>query len=112
MSVPLRRRMLLVDLDQARLNELIANPAEGLNVEIKRWLDPDQPEGIAKIVRAALSIRNRNGGYLIIGFDDKTLQPDIVGAPKEVRASFHLDKMQRLISDFASEPFEIAVGFG
>jgi hypothetical protein len=102
-----------MNFDQARIDELVAAPREGLNVEIKRWLDPDEPDGIAKIVKAALAIRNRNGGYIVIGFDDKSLQPDQVGRPpQDVRGTFHLDKIQGLISAFASEPFEIAVGFG
>lgn len=64
-------------IDQSQIDELVARPSEGLNVEVKTWIDPDAPDGMAKIVRAALALRNRNGGYLLIGFDDKTLQPDI-----------------------------------
>jgi hypothetical protein len=102
-----------VNFDQGRIDELVAAPREGLNVEIKRWFDPDEPDGIAKLVRAALAIRNRNGGYMLIGFDDKSLQPDQVGRPpQDVRGTFHLDKIQGLISAYASEAFEIAVGFG
>jgi hypothetical protein len=54
---------------------------------------------------------NRNGGFLIIGFDDKTLQPDPANAPKDVQASFRQDIIQALISRYASVPFEIRVRF-
>jgi hypothetical protein len=90
---------------------MVNRPVESLAVEIKRWIDPDQPEGIAMIVRAALALRNHGGGYLVIGFDNKTLEPDRNNVPSNVRVLFHIDKIQGLVSRFASEPFEVAVEF-
>jgi hypothetical protein len=101
-----------MELDQSRINDLIARPSEGLNVEIKRWINPDEPEGITKIIKGSFAIRNRNGGFLIIGFDDKTLKPGTEGAPTDVRSAFNLDKVQGIISRYASEPFEVKIGFG
>jgi hypothetical protein len=101
-----------MEIDQLRIDDLVARPSESLNVEIKRWINPAEPEGQAKIIRAALAIRNRNGGFLLIGFDDQTLLPDQTNAPSDVQSAFHLDVIQGLISRYASEPFEIAVGFG
>jgi predicted HTH transcriptional regulator len=85
-------------IDQDEIRELISSLSEGLNVEVKRWLDPSQPAGAAKIVKAALALRNRNGGYLVIGFDDKTLTPDIGSEPADVHAAFHLDTIQAIVS--------------
>jgi hypothetical protein len=101
-----------VDIDQNRLNDLVGGPTEALQVEIKRWLSPDDAEGAAKLVKAALAIRNRNGGFFLVGFDNVTLVPHDNGRPKNVRTLFHLDKIQSLISRYASDPFEITVGFG
>jgi hypothetical protein len=101
-----------VNIDQDRINDLVAHPSESLNVEIKRWINPDDCEGIAKIVKAALAIRNRNGGFFLIGFDDQSLMPDTGTRPPDVRTVFHLDKVQALVSKYASEIFEIGVGFG
>jgi hypothetical protein len=97
-------------IDQDRIDDLAARPSESLNVEIKCWINPDEPEGMAKIVKAVQAIRNRNGGFLVLGFDNKTLLPD-PGRPAQVRSIFHLDKIQALVSRFSFEPFEIAVGF-
>jgi hypothetical protein len=99
-------------IDQAQIDELVTRPSEGLSVEVKTWIDPGAPEGAAKIVRAALALRNRNGGYLIVGFDDKTLLPDNGNAPSDVRATFHLDKIQGLVSRYSAELFEIGVAYG
>ena len=97
-------------IDQDRIEDLAARPSESLNVEIKAWINPDEPEGMAKIVKAVQAIRNRNGGFVLIGFDNRTLAP-APDRPAQVRALFHLDKIQALISRFAPEPFEIGVGF-
>jgi hypothetical protein len=101
-----------MEFDQSRIDALVARPSESLNVEIKRWIRPDEPNGISKIVRSAFALRNRNGGYLIIGFDDKTLQPDVCNEPPNIRALFHHDKIQALISRYASDLFEVGVVYG
>lgn len=100
-----------VQVEQAVIDSLIARPAEALNVEIKRWLNPDSAAGIEKIVKASLALRNRNGGYLVIGFDDATLLPDSGHEPADIRGAFHIDKIQGHVSRFSSELFEIAVAF-
>jgi hypothetical protein len=102
----------MIVINQERIDGLVSRPGESLNVEVKRWINPDDPSGAAKIVRGAFAIRNRNGGFFIVGFDDKTLKPDVGNAPANVRALFHLDKIQGLISRYVLELFEIGVGFG
>jgi hypothetical protein len=101
-----------MDFDQARIDALVARPSESLNVEIKRWINPDEADGTAKIARAALALRNRNGGSIIIGFDNQTLQPDVANEPPNIHELFHHDNIQALISRYASELFEVAVAYG
>ncbi len=99
------------DINFSRIQALVDRPNESLAVELKRWIDPDQPEGKAKIVKTALALRNYGGGYLIIGFDDNTHEPDQGNMPQDVKAAFHTDNIQALISRYASEPFEVSVEF-
>lgn len=100
-----------MEISRNQIDELVTNPFEGLNVEIKRWIDPSLPEGQAKIIKGCLALRNRNGGFFIIGFDDKTLLPDAGNAPAKPREVFHVDKIQALISKYAQDIFEISVAF-
>lgn len=100
-----------MNIDQNRINDLVAAPSESLNVEIKRWIDPDEPDGIAKLIKAAFAIRNRNGGFFLIGFDNNTLAPEDSNRPNDVHSVFHVDNIQGIISKFSSDVFEIAVGF-
>jgi hypothetical protein len=100
-----------MDVDTTRIQELVERPGESLSIELKRWIDPNTPEGIAKIVKTALALRNHGGGYIVIGFDNTTLEPDVENIPENVKEHFHIDKIQGLISRFASEAFEVYVEF-
>ena len=94
--------------DPSQLAHLLQTPGETLNVELKRWIDPSTPEGMAKIVKGCLALRNRNGGYLVIGVDDKTLAP--LPCPAALDAAlFASEAMQDLVSRYASEPFPVEV---
>lgn len=94
-----------------RITDLIHRPGESLSVEIKSWIDPASEDGQQKIVRGTLALRNHGGGYLIFGFDDQTLHVSTSNVPADVRAVFHQDIIQGLITRFASEPFEVIVHF-
>jgi hypothetical protein len=96
---------------QSRIDDLVARPSEGLPVEVKSWIDPATPEGAAKIARGCLAMRNQNGGFMIFGLNDQTLQVETAGKPANVRDIFHTDKIQQLISRYAHESFEIEVAF-
>ena len=61
-----------MNVDENQIAVLLRQPLEGLQVELKTWLDPRADADKAKLVKAIFAIRNRNGGYLIIGFDDAT----------------------------------------
>lgn len=99
-------------IEQSVVDGLIGNPSESLNVELKRWIDPSQPAGIEKIIKGVFALRNRNGGFFVVGFDDKTLAPDVVNEPANAKDLFHVDAIQGIISKYASDPFEIAIAWG
>jgi len=92
------------------IEKLIKNPRESLSVEIKNWVDLDNPRHQAKIIKTLLALRNYNGGLMIFGFNDVTLdqEPD---APENIEALFHTDKIQSWITKFSSESFEVGFVF-
>ena len=100
-----------VNTNFSRTQELINRPKESLSVELKNWIDPSEQEGVAQIVKASLALRNFNGGYLAIGFNDKTLEPDKNNVPPDVKSAFHGDTIQALVSRYSSEIFEISVEY-
>lgn len=94
-----------------RIDALLQRPAESLNVELKNWIDPRTPEGQAKIVKAVFALRNRNGGFLIIGFNNSSLQPDPYILDESQQVLFHPDRVQELISRHIHDAFEVTVEF-
>jgi len=98
--------------DQTRADELVGRPVESLNVELKTWLDPVDDLHVAKLVRAIFALRNRGGGFLVIGFDDKTLQPDPFPFNRPLEDVYHLDEVQAVVSRYAHDAFEIEVRMG
>ncbi len=103
------------DQDQGgdtRADEIVARPVESLNVELKTWLDLQDDAHAAKLVKALFALRNRNGGYLVIGFDDATLQPDPYTFARPLAEVYHHDEVQAKVSRYAHETFEIMVRYG
>ena len=45
-----------MEIDSSRIQELIERPGESLSVELKRWIDPDSPDGIAKWISQSLRL--------------------------------------------------------
>lgn len=98
-----------VDPDQIRA--LVEQPVEALQVELKTWLDPRTEDGIAKLMKAMFAIRNRNGGFLLIGFDNATRAPDPYAFDQPVETLFHIDTLQGLVSRYVNPSFEIGIAF-
>lgn len=98
-------------VDPQFIRDLVANPRESLTVELKAWFDPGSPEGQSKIVRCALAMRNHGGGFMLVGFEDGTARPLTDEAPPDVRLGFNADDVQKLVTRFASDPFEVEVHF-
>ena len=97
--------------DEKYLKALVDNPSERLAVEVKTWIDPGTPEGIAKIAKACIALRNNNGGFLLIGFDNQSGQPDTGNTPSDVRTTYHPDVIQSIATKYASQAFEVEVHF-
>lgn len=96
-----------------QIQNLVNNPRESLAVELKDWFDPDVPEGVAKVVRSCVAMRNRgDGGFVMVGFDDSTTAPNTNLLFTDVRAAFHADKINGLVNRHSSERFEVHTHFG
>ena len=90
-----------------QLDSLVLRPAESIAVELKSWIDPRTLDGIAKLVKSVFALRNRDGGFLVIGFNDKTGKPDPYSFEDPVEIVFHVDRVQFVLSRFASQPFAV-----
>ena len=98
-------------VSQEYIDGIVLDLRERLSVEVKRWIDPSSEAGKAKIVKGCIALRNQDGGFFVVGFEDGTWQPDHANAPADVRAEWDGDHIQGLIGKHASEPFEVHLRF-
>lgn len=56
----------------AELDELIAEPRESLDVEVKEWLDLTAPDHRAALAKEIIALANHGGGYLVGGFVEQS----------------------------------------
>ena len=92
------------------MQQIVDNPVERLDVELKCWMNPAADDCKEKIAKGCLALYNNNGGYMIFGIrDDGSVDTDNV--PTDVRAEFHTDIVQAIVSKFSYTPFEIKVEF-
>lgn len=54
------------------LDELLAEPRETLDVEIKEWLDLSTNEHRASLAKEIIALSNHGGGYVVVGFEEQT----------------------------------------
>lgn len=91
------------------IESLVQRPSESLPIEIKNWIDIRDTEGIAKLIKSIFAISNRNGGYLVIGFNNVSGLPDAYSFDTPACELFHQDKVQSLVMKYASQPLAIEV---
>ena len=99
-----------MEISKQDRTSLVTSPRETLDVEIKQWIESSKPEGIAKIAKACMALRNNDGGCLLIGFTNAG-PPDRANAPADARTVFTQDKIQGIVGTYASLNFEIEVAF-
>ncbi len=94
---------------RSRLEGLLADPHEALDVEIKGWLDLAVPEGKADLAQALLALANHGGGYVVIGFtegeDGAGEAPD---RPSSL-ATYDQDSVNGIVKAFAEPAFHCQV---
>ena len=59
------------------LSDLVDNPRETLEIELKSWVELKHPVVRANVARHMAALSNHGGGYLVFGIsDDLTIDPD------------------------------------
>jgi hypothetical protein len=52
------------------LNQLVVEPRETLDAEVKEWLDLTSNDHRALVAKEVIALANHGGGYLVIGFEE------------------------------------------
>jgi transcriptional regulator with XRE-family HTH domain len=96
-------------MDKSRLAEILREPRETLQLEIKEWLDPVDKEHRAIIAKAGIALANHGGGHILIGMtEDGDTYREAVGRPTSLDA-FNTDWVNGIIDRFAEPAFHCEV---
>lgn len=63
---------------ESMIDELLAEPREALDVEVKEWLDLSENGHRALLAKEIIALANHRGGYVVVGFEelaDGSFQP-------------------------------------
>ena len=90
-----------------RLEGLLRDPREALDVEIKVWLDlASNGDHKAKLAKALLALANHGGGFVIIGFEET--DAGFTTAPGQP-VSLSQDVVNGIVHNYAEPAFHCAV---
>lgn len=96
----------------ARFEDWLLSPTEGLDFEAKCWLDMSDKESHGILAKALIALENHGGGYIVIGYEedeDKRLRPD----PKrpESLEAYGPDAINAIVKRCAEPSFHVEVTF-
>ncbi|MDR7088597.1 AlbA family DNA-binding domain-containing protein [Cellvibrio fibrivorans] len=95
-----------------RLEDLLLEPREDLNCEIKNWLNlRESNEDKATLAKAILAIANHGGGFVILGLvevDLGIIEAD--GRPASFN-DYSQDLINGIVQNYSDPPFHCAVHF-
>lgn len=93
-------------IDKQNLWQLLEAPQEGLDVELKTWLDLAEKGHRGTLAKALIALANHGGGVAIIGFDSR-------GHPAKDRpddlAAYSQDAVNDILDRFADPCFHCTV---
>lgn len=88
------------------LTDLVDNPRETLNIELKQWLDLTDNVNRAHLARHMGALCNHGGGYLVFGFcDDASIDPN---RPASLQAYSH-DAINGIVKRYLAPSFDCQV---
>ncbi len=88
------------------LTDLIDNPRETLDIELKQWLDLSDNVNRANLARHMGALCNHGAGYLVFGFcDDASIDPN---RPASLRAYSH-DAINGIVKRYLAPSFDCHV---
>lgn len=92
------------------LYELLKEPREALDIEVKQWLDLSDNGHKAALAKEIIALANHGGGYIIVGFDelaDGTFQQS-QDAPSDL-SPWSQDSVQAIVSRYVDPAIQCQV---
>lgn len=94
----------------AVLDDLLTEPRETLDVEVKEWLDLSDNNHRAALAKEIIALANHGGGYILIGFEEDNegrFQPS-AARPTDMKA-WSQDAIQSIIAKYIDPAIQCRV---
>jgi predicted HTH transcriptional regulator len=96
--------------ENAAISELLAEPRETLDVEIKTWLDLRDHDHRALIARHIIALANHGGGTLIIGIEELSDGSFRPATPRPLNLdAWSQDDMQSIVAKYVDPNIQCKV---
>jgi Schlafen, AlbA_2 len=90
-----------VAMQKSDLDELLSEPRETLDVEVKQWLDLSDPDHRALVAKEIIALANHGGGYLVIGFEELTNGTFAPASPRPTNLdAWSQDAIQSIVAKY------------
>jgi schlafen family protein len=94
----------------ADLDELLAEPREALDVELKEWLDLTDHDHRAMIAKEIIALANHGGGYLVVGFKEDTDGSFAPARPRPTNLeAWSQDEIQSIVAKYVDPTVQCKV---
>ncbi|WP_395670854.1 helix-turn-helix domain-containing protein [Phenylobacterium sp.] len=100
----------MAEVTNADLEELLAEPREALDVEVKEWLDLATNDHRAALAKEIIALANHGGGYIIIGFEeqaDGSFEPATARPPN--LDEWSQDRVQSIVAKYVDPAIQCRV---
>ena len=93
-----------------RLADLLIDPHEDLDVEFKNWLDlQGNNRDKATLAKAAVALANHGGGFVVLGFEDRTgTLKEAANRPAHLDG-YNQDVVNGIVQKYCDPPFHCGV---
>lgn len=95
---------------EALIDELLQEPREALDVEVKEWLDLTDSGHRALIAKEIIALANHGGGYIVVGFkelSDGTFEP---ATPRPANLdAWSQDSIQSIVAKYVDPTIQCRV---
>lgn len=96
--------------DRSRLADLLLDPRESLDVEVKGWLDlVGNEEHKATLAKAVLALANAGGGFVILGFTERDTGASPSSDRPSTLAGYSQDLVNAIVRNYAEPAFHCSV---
>ena len=95
-----------------RLGDLLVDPHEDLDLEVKNWLDLQGDNGHkATFAKAAMALANHGGGFIVLGFEDGPAGVMEADNRPEAVTAYSQDVVNGIVERYCEPPFHCEVRF-